>query len=87
MRVYSSSFFFYILSFNPGLNVTKATDQKGFTFVADAGRNYGPVFGVYIHEAEASKVKDFCYSGVDSGPNVDGLMDPDRNPAIVYTCQ
>ena len=78
-----SSHSIYISSFNPHLNVTKSADEKGFTFVADAGRNYGPVFGVFIHEAEASKVKDICYSGVDVG----GLMDPDRNPAIVYTCQ
>ena len=71
-------------SHNSALNVTKAVDEKGFTFVADAGRNYGPIFGVFINDAEASKVKDFCYSGTDSGP--DGLMDPDRNPAIVYSC-
>ena len=74
-------------SFNPDLKVTKATDEKGFTFIADAGRNYGPLYGIFINDAEASKVKDFCYSGIDSGPYVDGLMDPDMNPAIVYTCE
>ena len=78
--------FIIFSSYNSALNVTKAVDEKGFTFIADAGRNYGPVFGVFINDAEATKVKDFCYSGIDSGPDVDGLMDPDRNPAIVYSC-
>lgn len=75
------------MSYQSGLKVTKAADEKGFTFVAEAGNNYGSVFGVFINDADASHVKDFCYSGMDTGPSVDGLMNPDSNPAIVYDCR
>ena len=66
--------------------ITNERDEKGFKFEAEAGRNYGPAFGVFINDAEAEQVQDYCYSGWDSGPSVGGVMKPDINPAMTFDC-
>ena len=54
--------------------------------LADAGNNYGPFFGVFVNDKEASTVKKFCYSGSNSMSMVSGKMEPDRNPAVTFDC-
>ena len=76
----------YIFSFKKSLKITPDRDGKGFEFVAEPGQNYGYSVGVFVNDNEASKVQDFCYSGIDQGPKIDGLMDPDKNPAMTFDC-
>ena len=75
-----------IFSFKQGLEITADRDGKGFTFIADAGKNYGYSYGIFINDNEASHVQDFCYSGMDTGPKIDGIMKPGINPAVTFDC-
>jgi len=69
---------------SPITNGTKGV--TGARFLSKAGFNYGSSYGVFINDAHKNDVEKFCKSGHDSGPSVDGIMDPLRNPAVEFDC-
>ncbi|XP_052785558.1 cartilage intermediate layer protein 1-like isoform X2 [Mya arenaria] len=58
----------------------------GFTFIAEAGNNYGPKYGVFVADKPAKETEQYCNSGVDSGSQLDGIMNPLHNPAVEFEC-
>ena len=76
----------YFRTLHSSLNILQVANGNGFQFTAEAGNNYGPLYGIYINDDDSSTVKDFCASGMDSGPNIDGIMKPTKNVAIEINC-
>ncbi|XP_060555559.1 cartilage intermediate layer protein 1-like [Ruditapes philippinarum] len=66
-------------------NMSVKKNNKGFTFVADPSRNYGPDFGIYVGNGNADKISSFCASGIDSGA-VEKIMKPYKNTAVEFSC-
>ena len=67
--------------------VTSLPNGKGFSFLAQAGMNYGSTYGVFINDAPASDVEKYCYFGLDNGPKIEDTVVPDRNPAVTFDCR
>ncbi|KAL4224566.1 Adamtsl1p [Mactra antiquata] len=68
-----------------GSNIVPESVGTGFTFLAKAGNNYGPRYGVYIGTRNRATMERFCSQGKDTG-TIDIGMNPALNAAIEYEC-
>ena len=68
-----------------GLNITES-GRPGFRFVSPSGYNYGPNYGVYIHDDNRERVEQFCNAGNDRDPRAQYHMDPTKNAAVEFVC-
>ncbi|XP_053385220.1 cartilage intermediate layer protein 1-like [Mercenaria mercenaria] len=67
------------------INVTVLPSGAGFQFYAEAEKDYGPKYGVYVKNENKANTQNYCFQGKDTGSVGNGML-PLVNAAVEFDC-